>query len=190
MFTARVNLRIRSQLSRARLTSADFDFDQLIFSTSANFDFGQFRLRPISTSANFWNVEIWTTKGGAPKGGAPKGGPQGGGPNIEKVGPRRVGSAKFRTFFPLPPLFILSSLSWRSFVEFWWCFEGLDPEMCTFGVLGLLCEAPAGRSSAGRSSGGEVQRRGGPAEGLGFGVQGKGFWDKNRNRTKRKCRVR
>ena len=38
--------------------SANFDFGQLFFSssansTSANFDFGQFRLRPISTSANF-----------------------------------------------------------------------------------------------------------------------------------------
>ena len=44
-------------------TSANFDFGQFFFrvrpvrlrpiSTSANFDFGQFRLRPISTSANF-----------------------------------------------------------------------------------------------------------------------------------------
>ena len=35
----------------------------------------------------------------------------------------------------------------------------------------------------------EVQRKGGPAEGLGFGVWGSGFQvfgDKNRNRTKRK----
>ena len=51
--------RARSALrSRARSTSANFDFGQLFFSssansTSANFDFGQFRLRPISTSANF-----------------------------------------------------------------------------------------------------------------------------------------
>ena len=37
-------------------TSANFDFGQFRLrpiSTSANFDFGQFRLRPISTSANF-----------------------------------------------------------------------------------------------------------------------------------------
>ena len=37
----------------------------------------------------------------------------------------------------------------------------------------------------------EVQRKGGPSGGfrvwgLGFGVQGSNFWDKNRNRTKRK----
>ena len=43
---------------RARSTSANYDFGQLFFSSSANstsnnFDFGQFRLRPISISANF-----------------------------------------------------------------------------------------------------------------------------------------
>ena len=46
-----------------------------------------------------------------------------GGPNPEKVGPRRVGSPKFRVFFPLPPQlsFFLLSLG-GPFVEFWWCF--------------------------------------------------------------------
>ena len=42
--------------SSANSTSANFDFGQFRIrpvSTSANFEFGQFRLRPISTSANF-----------------------------------------------------------------------------------------------------------------------------------------
>ena len=39
--------------------------------TSANHDFGQFPLRPISTSANFWMLNFWTTKG--PKGWGPEG---------------------------------------------------------------------------------------------------------------------
>ena len=69
--------------ARARSTSANFDFGQLFFSssanstsansTSANFDFGQFRLRPISTSANFWMLNFGTTKSGALKGGGPQG---------------------------------------------------------------------------------------------------------------------
>ena len=52
---------------------------------------------------------------------------------------------KFRSFFPLPPQFSLFLLYLGGpFVEFWWCFfEGRDPEMCTFGALGLSCEAPA-----------------------------------------------
>ena len=29
------------------------------------------------------------------------------------------------------------------FVEFWWCLKRQCAQMCTFGVLGLLCEAPA-----------------------------------------------
>ena len=35
------------------------------------------RLRPTSTSASFWMLNFWTTKGGAKKGG---------GPNLEKAG--------------------------------------------------------------------------------------------------------
>ena len=53
-------------------------FRPAFFSTSANFDFGQFRLRPISTSANtisanFWMLNFWTTQGGAPQGWSPEG---------------------------------------------------------------------------------------------------------------------
>ena len=100
----------------ARSTSANFDFGQLFFRVRP------IRLRPISTSANFWMLNFLTTKGGAPKGG---------GPNLEKVGsrslgPRRVGpegwGPKFRSFFPLPPQFSFFSHSLVGpFVEFWWC---------------------------------------------------------------------
>ena len=106
-----------------------FFFSTSANSTSANFDFGQFRLRPISTSANFWMLNFGTTKSGAPKGGAPKGGapkggaPKGGGPKIS------------RFFFPLPPQLSFFSPS------LWWCLKRRGPEMCTFGVLGLSCEA-------------------------------------------------
>ena len=58
--------------------------------------------------------------------------PKGGGPKIS------------RFFFPPPAtIFFLLSLSWGPFVEFWWCLKRRGPEMCTFGVLGLSCEAPA-----------------------------------------------
>ena len=88
-------------------------------------------------------------KGGAPKGGAPKGGAQkGGGP---RVGPGRVGGPKFRSlFFPLPPHFrSFLCLSGCLLVEFRWCLKRRGPEMCTFGVLGLSCEAPAGGGGSG-----------------------------------------
>ena len=80
----------------ARSTSANYDFGQLFFSssansTSANFDFGQFRFRPISTSANFdfgqfdfgqfLDVEFWDDKGWSPEGWGSKGwGSKGWGP--------------------------------------------------------------------------------------------------------------
>ena len=50
----------------------------------------------------------------------------------------------FALCFPSP-----ASLHFRSFslsggllVEFWWCLKHRGPEMCTFGVLRLSCEAP------------------------------------------------
>ena len=64
-----------------------------------------------------------------PERGSPKAGvPKGGAPN---VGPRRVGP-KISLFFSL-------SVSWN----FGGVIEGWDLQMCTFGVLGLSCEAPA-----------------------------------------------
>ena len=40
-------------------------------------------------------------------------------------------------FFPVPPQnSFFSSLSGCLLVEFWWCFEDRDPQMCTFGLSG------------------------------------------------------
>ena len=51
---------------------------------------------------------------------------------------------KFYAFFPSPAtIFILSSLFWGSSRGILVVFEGRDPEMCTLGVVGLSCEAPA-----------------------------------------------
>ena len=53
---------------------------------------------------------------------------------------------KFRAYFSLSRHNVLSFfpllgvLSWN---EFWWCLKRRGPKLCTFGVLGLLCEAPA-----------------------------------------------
>ena len=84
---------------------------------SANFDFGQFRLRPISTSANFRMLNFWTTKGGAPKGG---------GRNLEKVGshslgprrvePRKVGPRRVGGRPEISRFFSLSHHSFHSFL--------------------------------------------------------------------------
>ena len=147
---------------------------------------------------------------GAPKGGGPNlekvgpgrvgasegwgpqrvGAPKGGGP--EGWGPRRVGGPKFRAFVfsPLPPLFsFFLPLVGVVSLNFGGVIEGLDPQMCTFGVLGLSCEppaakfwegpaegGPAGESGEG-SSGGESGERpnfgrtmGDPAQVLGKGV--------------------
>ena len=58
---------------------------------------------------------------------------------------RRVGGPKFRVFFfPLPPEnSFFSSLFGCLLVEFWWCLKRQGAQMCTFGVLRLLCEALA-----------------------------------------------
>ena len=78
-----------------------------------------------------------------------KWGPEGWGPNPEKVGARkvgarRVGALNFALFFPLPPQnSFFSSLSGGLLVEFWWCLKRRGAQVCTFGVLGLSCEAPA-----------------------------------------------
>ena len=79
-----------------------------------------------------------------------------GGPIPEKigprrVGPRRVGGPRFRAFVShsrsIFALFV--SLSVCLLVEFWWCLKRQDPRMCTFGVLGLLCESPAASGGKG-----------------------------------------
>ena len=61
----------------------------------------------------------------------------------------------FAAFFTLPRQFsfFLLSLLGGPCVEFWWCLKRRGPEMCTFGVLGLSCEAPAAPSAEGGPSG-------------------------------------
>ena len=67
---------------------------------------------------------------------------RGGSQNPEKVGPEGW-AQNFALFFPLPPpiSFFLLSLE-GLLVEFWWCLKRRGAQMCAFGVLGLLCEAP------------------------------------------------
>ena len=65
---------------------------------------------------------------------------------LRVAAPSLPGPPKISLFFsPLPlPFFILLSLSLGVFsLNFGGVFEGWDPEMYTFGVLGLSCEAPA-----------------------------------------------
>ena len=54
--------------------------------------------------------------------------------------PRR--GPNFALFFPLPLPFSLFFSLWGSFRGILVVFEASRPEMCTFGVLGLSCEAP------------------------------------------------
>ena len=75
------------------------------------------------------------------------------------MGPERGGPRRAQIF----ALFVPSLGGFL--VEFWWCFEGWGPEMCTFGVLGLLRRQ--GRKN--ESCGGRGQKKsvnlGGPLEG-------------------------
>ena len=95
-----------------------------------------------------WGPEGWAPKGGAPKGGAPKGGApkrgalKGGAPNPEKVGPEGWGLERLGASLPPEISFFLLSLG-GLLVEFWWCLKCRGRQMCAFGVLWLLCEAPA-----------------------------------------------
>ena len=80
--------------------------------------------------------------GGSRVGGPKTGAPKGGGPKPRKSEAQkggRVGSPKFRAFLTLPTQFsfFLPSLG---------CLRRgilVNPQMCTFGVLGLSCETPA-----------------------------------------------
>ena len=69
---------------------------------------------------------------------------------LRSVGARTRGPQNFALFFDLFRSHFRSfSLSGGLLVEFWWCLKRRDPQMCTFGVLGLSCEAPAARSDGG-----------------------------------------
>ena len=51
---------------------------------------------------------------------------------------------KISLFFPCPaPCSFFSSSVGGPSVEFWWCLKRRDRQLCTHGVLGLSCEAPA-----------------------------------------------
>ena len=55
-----------------------------------------------------------------------------------------MGGPKFRSFFhSLATIFIISSLLGVLALNFGGVLKRRVPEMCTFGVLGLSCEAPA-----------------------------------------------
>ena len=119
-------------------TSASF------FSTSANFDFGQF------LDEEFLGPEGWRPKpgkSGVPKPGAPKGEALKGG------GPKGVGAQNFALFSLSRHIFhsflpLLLVLSWN----FGGVFEGRGAQMCMFGVLWLSCEAPAAPKAPGLRS--------------------------------------
>ena len=102
--------------------------------------FGPDRFRAVSGLC-----KRWAPKGGAPNCWAPKGA----GPNLEKVGPEGCGPQISLFFFSLSPatiFFLFFSLLGVVSLNFGGVFEGWDPQMCTFGVLGLSCEAPVARS--------------------------------------------
>ena len=61
-----------------------------------------------------------------------------------------------RFFFSSPALFLC--LSGCLLVEFWWWLKPRDTEMCAFGVLGLLCEAPADHQNSTRRKPRETQK--------------------------------
>ena len=87
--------------------------------------------------------EGWGPKGGARRVGAL----QVGAPHVGflRLRPETWGAQILTLFCPLQPQFsfFLPSLG-GLLVEFWWCFFGRPgPQMCTFGILGLSCEAPA-----------------------------------------------
>ena len=60
------------------------------------------------------------------------------------MGALRGGEPKISRFFFLSPAEIsFCLLSGGPLVEFWWCLKRRGAQMCAFGVLWLLCEAPA-----------------------------------------------
>ena len=132
----------------------------------------------ILKSLKFFKMILGSGRSGSnPESGGPRGGgPTGLGPEgwARRVGPKG-GAPHFALFFPSPAtIFILSSL----LGVFSWNFgERRDPQMCTFGVLGLSCETPAAprpkfravrrrRSAAEGSSGGGGKTVGVPRRGV------------------------
>ena len=110
----------------------------------------------LAKSVGQFLVSLWGRKGRAKprKSGSPKGwGPEGWGPGGPKGGAPKGGGPKIsRFFFPSPATVFYSffHLFWSFSWEFWWCLKRRDPQMCTFGVLGLSCASPGGRVRWGR----------------------------------------
>ena len=87
-------------------------------------------------------------KSGSPKGGGQKWGPERWG--FDGWRPEGWGAQNFAFFFPSPAeKFVLFFLSGGLLVDFWWCLKRPGTRMCTFGVLGLSCEAPAAQKPPG-----------------------------------------
>ena len=75
-------------------------------------------------------------------------GPPAAGPPLHWTPLRRT-AQNFALFFPSPAtISLFLCLSGCLLVEFWWCLKCQSPHMCAFGVLGLLCEAPARQSES------------------------------------------
>ena len=83
-----------------------------------------------------WLLCVWPLRWTHPSAGPPSAGPPSEGPtNIS------------RFFFPLRHNFIPFFLFLVGLlVEFWWCLQRRDPQMCTFGVL---CSSQSGRARSG-----------------------------------------
>ena len=117
---------------------ADADFGQTDFGHPFWPTLAKPTLAQIGVSI-FWGLR----RVGPPKGGAAEGwGVEGWG--VEGWGPEGWGGQNFALFLPFSIAVSLSlCLCGCLLVEFWWCLKRRSPQMCTFGVLGLLCEAPA-----------------------------------------------
>ena len=108
-----------------------------------------------------WGPEGWGPEGWGPEGWGPK--PRKGlrGPTLRAPPPDRPPSDRpppdhpppdhpppdrpnFRSFSSLSHRrFALLVSLWVSSRGIWWCLKRWNPQLCTFGVLGLSCEAPA-----------------------------------------------
>ena len=95
------------------------------------------------------------------------GGWRGWGPWTQEVGAQGWGPKISRFFFPLPPQNSSVFPLWGPFVEIWWCLKRRGAQMCTFGVLGLSCEAPGGPKPPGFHTG-VCHKGGGKKRELGF----------------------
>ena len=119
-------------------------------------------------------------RSGGSKGGGSKGGGSKGGVGVRRVGVRR-GEPKISRFFPSPAAkFVLFFPLWGSSRGILVVFlKRRGAQLCTFGVLWLSCEAPAGegkkKRNFGRSRGRAVPGRAVPGRAVpGRAVLGKG----------------